>query len=277
MFVKNITNLISKKSKEPVKRLFENGWSQMGAVKRDIDKRTYGQMQDTIDAYAEQIPELKQFVKEIKTLNPKDLGTICDTLELSTRHSMLTSVEANVDKTYDKTLREKLLSQMVKASKENPAGMDLINAIINNTDSITSKYALHVMSGGVLNNKEVSRQMVATSKVVPEIAQETLKGGYTMDLSKQESFMSFIKAMVNKDAQPDMIKSLFKEVVPFTEKRPERFEIDVLGYLTSKADIEDVRANLKMLPKLLENIGEKFKDFDLVKYLTKSGKIKEDK
>ncbi len=83
----------------------------------------------------------------------------------------MTEVEASVDKTYDKTLRETLLSQMVKASKENPAGMDLVNAIINNTDSTTSKYALHVMSGGILNNKSLASQMVATSKVVPEIAQ----------------------------------------------------------------------------------------------------------
>jgi hypothetical protein len=30
---------------------------------------------------------------------------------------------------------------------------------------------------------------------------------------------------------------------------------------------------LKMLPKVLEGIGDKFKDFDLVKYLTKSDKV----
>lgn len=272
MNVKSIANLISNTPKGPVRRLFTQGFEQMGAVTRDIDRRTYGQLQDTIDAYAEQIPELKQFAKEIKKLNPKDLGTICDTLELSTRNPLLTSVEAHVDKIYTKALKEKLLAQMVKSSKENPAAMDLINAIINNTDSITSKYALTVMSGGILNNKEVSRQMVATSKIIPEIAQETLQGGYTMDLSKQGSFMDLIKAAVRPDTQPDMIKSLFKEVVPFTEKRPERFEIDVLGYLTSKADIEDIRARIKMLPNFLENIGEKFKDFDLVKYLTKTKK-----
>ena len=43
-----------------------------------------------------------------------------------------------------------------------------------------------------------------------------------------------------------------------------------MGYLTSKADVEDIRARLKMLPKVLEGIGDKIKDFDLVKYLTKS-------
>jgi hypothetical protein len=128
------------------------------------------------------------------------------------------------------------------------------------------------MSGGVLNDKSLAHQMAATTKVVPDIAKETLSGGYTMDLSKQESFMSFIKSMVNKDTKSDKITSLFRDVVPFTEKRPETFEIDVLGYLTSKADVEDVRARLKMLPKVLEGIGDKFKDFDLVKYLTKSDK-----
>ena len=258
--------------KEPVRRLFTGGFSQMGAVKRDIDRRTYNILQDNIDYYADKIPEVKQFAKELKTLNPKDLGTICDTLELNSYHALLTEVEANVDKAYSKTLREKLIPQMVKASKENPEGMDLIHAIINNTDSTTSKYALHVMSGGVLNDKSLAHQFAATTKVVPDIAKETLSGGYTMDLSKQESFMSFIKSMVNKDTKSDKITSLFRDVVPFTEKRPETFEIDVLGYLTSKADVEDVRARLKMLPKVLESIGDKFKDFDLVKYLTKSDK-----
>ena len=66
------------------------------------------------------------------------------------------------------------------------------------------------------------------------------------------------------------ITSLFRDVVPVTEARPETFNIDVLGYLTSKADVEDIRARLKMLPKVLEGIGDKIKDFYLVKYLTKS-------
>ena len=255
--------------KEPVRRLFTGGFSQMGAVTRDIDRRTYNVLQNNIDYYAEKIPEIKQFAKEIKTLNPKDLGTICDTLELSEYHAMLTSVEAAVDKAYTKSLKEKLIPQMVKASKENPESMDLVNAVINNTDSTTSKYALYAMSGGILNNKELARQMNATSKIIPEIAKETLTGGYTMDLRKQERFMDLVKSFVQPDAQPDMIKFLFQKLVPFTEKRPEQFSIDVIDFVNSKADVEDVSARLKMLPQFLENICEKFKDFDIVKFLTK--------
>ena len=255
--------------KEPVRRLFTGGFSKMGAVKRSNDCRTYNVLQNNIDYFADKIPEVKKFAKEIKTLNPKDLGTICDTLELAEYHAMLTPVEAAVDKAYSKSLKENLIPQMVKASKENPEGMDLVNAIINNTDSTTSKYALHVMSGGVLNNKSLARQMNATTKIVPEIAQETLSGGYTMDLSKQERFMSFVKLFVQPDAQPDMIKFLFKKLIPFTDKRPERFGIDVVDFVNSKADVEDVSARLKMVPKFLENIGDKFKDFDIVKFLTK--------
>ncbi len=270
MFIQKITKSLSTTPKQPVRRLFTSGFQQMGAVKRGVDTRNYSQLQDTIDYYADKIPEVKQFAKEIKTLNPKDLGTICDTLELANYHALLTKVEASVDKTYAKTLKETLLPQMVKASKENPAGMDLVNAVINNTDATTSKYALHVMSGGVLNDKSLANQMVATAKVIPDIAKETLQGGYTMDLSKQESFMSFIKSMVNPDTKSDKITSLFRDVVPVTDARPETFNIDVLGYLTSKADVEDIRARLKMLPKVLEGIGDKIKDFDLVKYLTKS-------
>ena len=69
-----------------------------------------------------------------------------------------------------------------------------------------------------------------------------------------------------------MIKFLFKKLVPFTDKRPEKevYNIDVPASIRSKADIEDVAARLKALPKFLEDIGEKFKDFDIVKYLTKA-------
>lgn len=257
--------------KEPVNRLFTSAFSQMGAVKRDADRRTYNVLQNNIDYYAERIPEVKQFAQEIKTLNPKDLGTICDTLELHNYHAFLTKIEANLDEIYAKTLREKLLRQMVQSSKENPEGMDLVNAIINNTDSTTSKYALYTMSGGVLNDKSLARQLEATSKIVPEIATETLQGGYTMDLSKQERFMNFIKIFVHPESQPDMIKFLFKKLVPFTDKRPETevFNIDVPAFVRSKADVEDVSARLKMLPEFLENIGDKFKDFNIVEFLTK--------
>ncbi len=65
MFIQKLAGMANP-PKEPVRRLFTRGWEQMGAVKRGIDTRNYGQLQDNIDYYAEKIPELKQFAKEIK-------------------------------------------------------------------------------------------------------------------------------------------------------------------------------------------------------------------
>ena len=81
--------------------------------------------------------------------------------------------------------------------------------------------------------------------------------------------MNFVKSFVQPDAQPDMIKFLFQKLIPFTDKRSEQFSIDVIDFVNSKADVEDVSARLKMVPEVLKNLGDKFKDFDIVKFLTK--------
>ena len=42
---------------------------------------------------------------------------------------------------WDMTVREHLLSILPKASKENPKSLELAQEVIDNTDSITAKYA----------------------------------------------------------------------------------------------------------------------------------------
>ena len=264
---------INKAIQSPVTRLFDGGWETMGPVKRDIDRRTSSQLRENIDYYAHINKEIRRFAKEIKELNPKHLGIICDTLELSNHKSMLTSLENGLDKLFKKATEDVLLPHMISASKKNPCAMDLAGAIIDNTDSITSKYALYSMSGGIMKNNEVSRQMLAVSKVIDHIAEETLQGSYKMDFSKQENFVEMLQTLIDKNAQPDNIKFLFKKLIPFTTERPEMFEIDVPKFISSKVDIEDVAAKLKMLTQLLNKKRIVLKDFDIADYLTKEERL----
>lgn len=257
--------------KKPVTRLFKECFQSMGAIKRAPDTRTPQELVQTIEAYAQQIPEVKAFAGEIKQLKPKHMGTIADTIELSQYHDMLpTNIDLRMVDKSGLSIREILIKDMVEASKSNPEAMELVDAIINNTDSITAKYALDCMRGGVLKNKNLAAQMSAAAKVIPEVAEEALKGGYTMDYSKQEDFMNWIKLFVNPNAKPDKITALFKDLVAFTDKRSETFGIDVNKFIDSMASKEKMAENYKVLPDVLKMLGDKVKDFNIVDFVTKN-------
>ena len=49
--------------KNPVTRLFDGSWETIGAIKRDIDRRTSTQLRENIDYYAHINKEIKRFAK----------------------------------------------------------------------------------------------------------------------------------------------------------------------------------------------------------------------
>ena len=258
------------KAKQPVERIFTSGLETMGAITREPDKRTPQQLKDTIEAYSESIPEIKKFVQDIKELSPKHIGTIADTFELASHDIMLmTDVKM-------RPYLPKLIDDMIYASKNNPEGMELADAVINHTDSLTSKYALCSMSSGVLKDREVARQMHETSQVIPDIAQETLGGGYLGDFSKQERFMDFVKSLVNPKTIPEKIKSLFGDIAAFASKRPEEevYEINIPKYVQSPVSLDKIREKLNLLSKQLDSKEKTVKgNFDLVDFVLGGTKV----
>ena len=227
-------SLISKLSQsvvnKPVNRLF-TGFEQLGAITRKPDTRTKEELVQTIDYYAQNLPEIKQFAKEIKQLNQKHMGTIADTLELSKHHDMLPT-NINLAKMNDRgvSYRHAIVEDMIEASKTNPEAMELADAIINNTDSLTSKYVLASMSGGIMKNKELSKHMQETAKVIPDIAKETLNGGYLMDYSKQENFMDWLVSLPNITVYTDyfIFRQMLeqKNVLSFTTRLVQTYRND---------------------------------------------------
>lgn len=264
---KTVQNAVTK----PVNRLFTEAFEPMGAVLRKPDSRTKDELIQTIDYYVEKMPELKQFSKEIKSLKPKHMGTIADTMELSSYSEMLpTNINMAEMTQRGVSYRQAIVEDMIEASKTNPEAMELANAIINNTDSTTMKYAFCLMTGGVLKNKELAKHMQETAKIVPDIAKETLKGGYTMDYSKQENFMDMIKTFVNSDAKPDKITALFKDLAVVADNLPQQFNIYMDKFVNSSAPLSQVRENIKVLPDVVKMLGEKAKNFDIVDFVTKN-------
>ena len=265
-----IATTIAKENK-PVNRLFTGGFESMGIVTRKPDTRTVEELQQTIDYYAQNLPEIKQFAEDIKKLNQKHMGTIADTLELSTHREMLpTFVNLAAKKQSGISYREAIVKDMIEASKTNPEAMELANAIINNTDSTTSKYALSMMSGGVLKNKELANQMRETAKIVPDMAKETLGGPYLMDYHQQENFMQMIKTFVNPGAKPDKIVALFKDLAATADKLDNHFTIYMDKFVNSSTPLQQVKENIEILPEVVKMLGEKVKNFDIVDFVTKN-------
>lgn len=264
---------IQKTIEKPINRLFTGGFSQMGAITRKPDTRTKDELVQTIEYYTGRIPELKQFAKEIKSLNPKHMGTIADTMELSCFQEMLPT-NINMAKISQRgvSYRQAVIEDMIQASKTNPEAMELAEAIINNTDSTTSKYALGLMTGGILKNKELAKHMQETAKIVPDIAKETLKGGYTMDYSKQENFMDMIRTFVNPNAKPEKITVLFKDLAAAVDNLPQNvnFNIYMDKFVNSSTPLRQIKENIKVLPDVVKMLGEKVKNFDVVDFVTKN-------
>lgn len=264
---------VQKTVARPVNRLFTEAFQKMGAVSRRPDTRTTEELVQTIDYYTERIPELKQFSKEIKSLNPKYMGTIADTMELSRFQEMLpTNINMAQMSQRGVSYRQAIIEDMIEASKTNPEAMELVDSIINNTDSTTMKYALCLMTGGILKNKELAKHMQETAKIVPDIAKDTLKGGYTMDYSKQENFMEMIRTFVNPNAKPDKITALFKDLAAATDNLPQNlnFNIYMDKFVNSPTPLSQVRENIKVLPEVVKMLGEKVKSFDVVDFVTKN-------
>ena len=259
------------KVKKPVNRLFTEGFESMGAITRKPDTRTTGEIQQTVDYYVQRHPEIKQFAEDIKNLNPKHMGTIADTLELSTYTEMLPT-NINLSKMTNKgiTYRQAIVEEMIQASKTNPEAMELADAIINNTDTTTAKYVLSTMTGGVMKNKELAKQMQSTAKIVPDIAKETLGGPYLMDYHQQENFMQMIKTFVNPGAKPDKIVALFKDLAATADKLDNHFTIYMDKFVNSSTPLQQVKENIEILPEVVKMLGEKVKNFDIVDFVTKN-------
>ena len=136
------------------------------------------------------------------------------------------------------------------------------------------------MTGGVLKIKNLAKHMQETAKAVPALAESTLKGGYTMDFSKENNFLNLIKTCLDDSVQPNKIKLLFNDVLKTTDKvidqSPKDISVKITldKFLHSKAPIEQIRENIKILPQVLEGLMGKAKEFDVVDFLTKNVNMK---
>src|SRR5574344_941726 len=234
----------AKEVSAPIRR-FVCGFEPMGAHTKDIDTRSQAELLHNLDYYASKMPEVSQFKEELKTMDPKHLSLVSDICELAERHEMLPT---NIDlkqQYQGQSILQSLLSQLPKASKENPSALDFTQEVINQTDATTSKYFLGSVIGGILKNTGLSKHFEAAKASVKDIAESTIDGGYTMDFKPQERFMEFVKLLINPNADPEKIKIL-PQVASTVDKISEKdHQINVDKIIFSKTPASRIKQNLQ--------------------------------
>lgn len=249
-------NILSMKEPRLTRRLFDGSWELFGHIKREPDTRTTEQLLENIDYFAKQYPEVAQFKSELKSMNPKYLGLVSDICELANHHECLnTAINIKKPSADGKSLFQFLMGKLPKASKENPASLELSQEIINNTDYVAAKYSLYSLSP-LYDCKEASKHIEATIPLVSDIAESTLQGGYLMDYSREKNFVNGIKSLISPDVILEKLQ-LLPKILKIAEKSNAACEIEALPFLTSKTPISKITENLKTFQILDKNMKGK--------------------
>ena len=258
-----IINNVSKQA-EPVFRF--GGWEQLGAQVRPKDERTVEQLYATIDALAKRNPAVKEFVKDLKSMNPKYLNLAADTMELSSRSEMLmTDIDMNkVSPQTGKSLLQHLLGIYPKASKENPQALDFAQEVINNTDTLTSKYFLADLNE-IFEVPQAAKHLEALKPMVKPIAEATINGGYLGTFEKQENFVSLLRGVLTPQAKPEKI-SLLPKLSEIADNAKGTYKIVLNKFVQSNTPLRQVEENLEILPQVLQNAERQGKSIDIVDF-----------
>ena len=204
-------------------------------------------------------------------MKPEHLGLVSDICELANRREMLNT---NIDikaplKDGEKSLFALLIEKLPKASKENPEALNFAQEVINQTDSTASKFFLNSFVSA-FEKPEAAKHLQVTKPYVKDIAEGTLKGGYTMDYLKERNFVKSIAAYLNSEADTDKIKMLDKILKLGNETQIENMSFDGIQFIHSKAPISQVEENMKVLPQLASNMANVKSNFNLTDFLTRN-------
>lgn len=254
---------------EPVYR-FNQGMQSIGAQVRPKDTRTTEELLATIDALAKRNPAIQDFVEDLKTMNPKYLGLAADTMELASRCDMtMTNIDMNkVVPQTGKSLLQHLLSIYPKASKENPKAMEFAQEVINNTDTLTSKYFLGDCCG-YFEVPQAAQHLEAVKPLIKPFAESTINGGYLGTFERQANFTNLIKALINPQTDPAKISKI-KTLMNLTDNAKGTYPIGIDTLAKSNESIEKINKNIEILPQVIENADKSGKTFDLADFVTKN-------
>ncbi len=240
--------------------------------KRKPDTRTVEELKASIKAWANSISEAKRILPELDSMNPKHLGLVADTLELSQKNFMYSS---DIDMFKGKSLinpLEALMLQFPAASKKNPHALDFSNEVINNAGLITSKFYLkNSADSSMLVANGVDKNFEKSIPIVDDIVAITVKApiGGRAPIERQKDFMKVISILLDKDTDVNKIeflKDIFKTIGhgafhPFKINR----------FLQNNATpLQHIKANIETLPIETSSAYSRGKSLDVNAHLKKN-------
>jgi hypothetical protein len=270
-----ILNLFKKTQKEIpaiITPRIQGGFEKMGAAEKPLDTRTPKQIAANLDHYAKAHPEISKLFPEIKKSAHAKLAS--DISELAQRKVMLMQdIDLN-QKVDGESAYEHIMKNFAKTSKENPAALDFMQEILNQTDTQTSKYALLHLPG-LMKNPPTEESLKAATTAVKTAAEATLDGGYTGDLSKQRDFINMLGLLTSPNSRPEKVKALpatIKIIDEISAQNPEKaMIIDVPKLLSDSRPHSQVMENLNTLNSsgLYKQMDTKT-EFDIADYANKN-------
>ena len=243
----------------------------MGAITREADTRTTQQLLANIDYFAEKLPEVAQFKKELKAMNPEHLGLASDICELGTYTSMIpTNIDIRKPSSNGKSLLAFLMEKLPWASKENPEMLEFSKEVINHTDTTASKYFLGCFAG-LFEHPEAGRHLAATKPLVKDIAKATLKGGYTMDYSKEQNFVNGLRAFIRPSVNPEKIE-VVNETLKLAENLPDELlcNIDGTQIINSSTPVRQMRENLETFSQIADGLAKQTNEVNMSDFVTRN-------
>lgn len=212
--------------------------------------------------YAQYFEEVQNNIKGLRLSNPKYLELALKIIEISITKLPVLDIEIKGD------VLSNLLSQFNNASFNNQEALDFTLEVLNSADTLTSKYYLAHLAGGIIENTKIKRQFKAA---VPFVKYILASLNETTDLTKQINFMNAVKILINEKADYKKIELLpkIKYTVDNISKR-KNYQIDITRLIYHRTSSKKVEARLETMVKDIKALEKSGKEIDCVTYLTQN-------
>lgn len=247
------------------------GWEPYGLFKRPADTRTVDELKGSIAAWARRVPEVKPILPELNSMNPKHLGLVADTIELSqkaaTSYKDVDMLHAEEGLSFFNPL-EKLMSVFPLVSKRNPNAMTFSQEVIDKTGKLMSKFYLKSAADlDFLMDAGVNEHYKMATPLVERMAGEALTTRMDGPFSRQEEFVGRVLSLVDKETDVKKIALLEDVYKNFENTGLKVFEMD--EFVKSETPVNVVNENMKNLHKDLSALYGYGKIMDVNEYLAK--------
>ena len=247
------------------------GFSSYTPGGRFVDKRTPAQFVANLKELANKNPAIADHLGDISAMGEKRLRLTSDIVELSQGTRFSGGIDFDMAKVIPQTgksLVQHLLDVLPNAEKNNPHAIDLFQEVLDTTDKLRSKAFLAEFNG-VLSDTSVAEHCRAMKPYVQEIAGLTYKPFGLMETDSYAHFNKFMSCLLGSKTKPEKVDML-KDLAKATDTSKKDRVINVFDFITNSRPTKEVKENIDILPKVLENVDREGKDIDVVEFVNKN-------